>query len=166
MTFTSLPLSPPLSVDLMLCSCPISLCTIIYIFYLPYTSKRFGFLLPSLTVFFSLTASLSGLWGLAQTQGWLLYKRVSGRRCAARESGEDAESQATGKNGLIRAVQHLRPQSNATVLLHSSLCYITISLTPLLFLSTVFFTNFVLSFPALYPFPPINCTETVVKQQT
>lgn len=62
-------------------------------------------------------ATLSGLRGLAETQSWLLHKRVSSGCGGAGEGGEDAKSQATGKNGLIRAVQYLRPQSNAAALL-------------------------------------------------
>lgn len=62
----------------------------------------------------------AGLRGLAAAQGRLLHKRVSGGRGAAGEGGEDAESQATGKNGLIRAVQHLRPRSCSAAPLRSS----------------------------------------------
>lgn len=159
MTFTSLPLSPTLSWSHAMLWPQFSLHNNLYFLSL-YTNKHIGFLFP-----LSLAASLSGLWRLAQTQGWLLYKRVSGGRGAARESGEDAESQATGKNGLIRAVQHLRPQSNTTVLLHSSLFYITVFLSLLIFLPWLCFSPSCLSC-SLLSFPQINCTETVVEEQS
>lgn len=97
--------------------------TIIYILRFYPANKQIGFSFPlqSRPLFLSLAASISGLRGLAQTQSWLLYKRVSGGCGAAGEGGEDTESQATGKNGLIRTVQHLRPQSNTAVVLCSSL---------------------------------------------
>ena len=119
--FLSLSLS--LSLDFMLRSGPDSLCAIIHILSFSLANKHTVIILFS---FPSPAASLSGLWGLAQTQSWLLYKRVSGGHGAAGEGGEDAESQATGKNGLIRAAQHLRPQSDTAVLLRGSLSSISV----------------------------------------
>lgn len=115
-------------------------------------------LFPYKHIFCFFLVSLSGLWGLAKAQSWLLYKRVSSGRSAAREGGADAEPQTTGKNGLIRPVVHLRPPSNAAALLHCSRFFITVahphpSTFTSLQCSLTWSPMFVL---------PNNCSETVV----
>lgn len=122
---------------------------------------------PSLTIpLHSSAASFSGLRGLAQTQSWLLYKRVSGGRGAAGEGGEDTESQATGKNGLITTVQHLRPQSNTIVVLHNSF-FLCLSLSQPHYFSLVSAATFLsFSFCAPLSLLAVNCPQTVVEEQS
>lgn len=155
----------------MLCFGPNSFPTIIYIlsFYLSCQQTHWLFLpLQSRSLLLSLSpaASISGLRGLAQTQSWLLHKRVSGGRGAAGKGGEDTESQATGKNGLIRAAQHMRPQSNTTVVLYSSLFqWLSLSHHPSLPLcSCVNFVYFLSC--SLLSLLPINCPKTVPEEHS
>lgn len=145
-------LSPPplpaVSLDLILSSCPDSFCTIIYILCF----KHMGFLFLSpygLVLGPSVSAALSGLRGLAQAQGWLLYKRVSGGRGAAGEGGENTESQATGKNGLIRAAEHPRPQGNT-----AARCCIAVLFSATSLSHTRFLSNSLVSFSSIH-FPEI-----------
>ena len=101
--------------------------------------------------------TLPGLWGLAQTQGWLLYKWKSRGRGAAREGGEDAESQTAGKDGLTSSEQHLR-------LRHTSLQRWSVSSSYFRCSSTFFPSVPACFFPPLLPlkWAPGCCNGAIV----